>query len=457
MSRLTCILYNDVTECNINEQDIIFAKISHSECAIVTIVKHIHDNKYTNCRILIDDEVVLDGQINEIKNDSVSYTYTIDAVSNLEPLPNDTDELINKFKIENPSIFYPDIKKSDKPPLKDIAEWIIKDTLRTKINQDLPIHEINLNINASWLRCVYGAIDLTNKIKHVLVGRPLSTVTPNKLKHSWFKVFTPFYSNKLSRPTKYFVAHSKLIEESSTPITFNNKFTLHKTNFQYELAIGWEYEQLEYEEIQCKIINKLVPKIPDKTLNIDLHNVQEYMPDIYQQSFFKTDNGKKISNTILHEVIKYIEGSMYNIEVQFKIPIHYHMLSLHQPIKLKENTLYVQKIEYVYDANGSYINVSCIGSQYKNIDSNNREIKLPDSKQKSIGTGDIIDKIIIQNDADVQIPKVRKFASDKFNDNKIALREFLHKNQTKLIIKTKPLKTSYINKNMYEAMQIILE
>lgn len=451
-----CVMYNDISECSIDEQDIIFAKINYSIAATIATVKYI-DCKYTNCRILINDTVVLDGQINEVKSDGSIYTYIIRTIVNSDLIPSNTDGIINKFKTENPNIFCTKIQKLEQPPVKDIDAWIIKDSVITKINHDLPVYELNLNIKASWLRSVYGAVDLTNKIKYALAGKLLSTITPNKFKHSWFKAFTSLYSNKTSRQTKYFVTHSKLTEESNTPITFNNKLTLRKTDFQYELSIGWEYEQLEYEEIQCKIVNKLVPKTSAKILNIDLHNVQEYISNSYQQSFFKTDNGEKISNIILREAIKYIENSLYNIYVQFRVPINYSTFSLYQPIELNGNTLYIQELEYVYEAKESYISVTCIGSQYKHINGNDIKLKLTNDNQKNVGVGDVIDKIIIQNDADVQIPKVKKFVLENFHNNKNALREFLYNNQTRLIIKTKPLKTSYINKTIYKALPINLE
>ena len=459
MTKVMCTFYNKEKECIINENNIVSLKIRCQDSAIITIAgTNVDVGLFTGCKISVNSESVFDGQIVEVIDDVLIHTYTIKfpTLNVDQEISNGSNELIKKFKQENPDIFQPEIYKPDKEPIHDIEQWIIKDTLKTKIGKNQLISTINLHIKASWLRCVYGQIDLTNKLKFALCGKALETFTPNKLAHSWFKTFDLLRTDKSTRQTKYFVSHSKLTEENTTPVTFNDKFTLNRTAFSYELSLGWEYEQLESEEIQCKIINSNVQQSNARDITIDLHNVQEYLPDAYQQSFFKTEIGQKIGNIILNETIKYIKNSMYNVCVQFHMPIcpEAPSLSLYQPIELNNTVLYIRELEYVYEAGGNYINVTCVGSQYKITDDNKEfSLRLPDNTQNVIKSGDVIDKIVVQNDADTQFQKLHKhFEHVKNNPTEILKREIndvLNKYQTRIIIKTKPLKTSYINRTVH--------
>lgn len=464
MTKITCTFYNKEKEYAINENNIASVKINCQNNAIITTAGiNIIDTSFENCKIEVNSEVVFDGYIYEINDDGLTHTYTIKTYTPNVEQKTENDELIRKFRYENPDLFQPEIYKSNKEPICNIDQWIIKDTLKTKINKSQLISVVNLHIKASWLRCVYGQIDLTNKLKFALLGRPLETFTPNKLNNSWFKTFDLLRTDKSARQTKYFISHSKLIEESTVPVTFSDKFTLNRTAFNYELSLGWEYEQLENEEIQCKIINNNGPQHNVKDITIDLHNVQEYLPDAYKQSFFKTNVGLKICNIILNEIIKYIKNSMYNIYVQFRMPIcaDTPRLSLYQPIKINNTDLYVRELEYIYEDNGNYINVTCVGSKYKTTNDNEDFcLVLPDISSKIIRSKDIIDKIIIQNDADTQYLKLIKFcANTKGKRHEIMKKEIndaLNKYQTRVIIKTRPLKTSYTNKTVYETIPINL-
>ncbi len=465
MTKVICTFYNKEKKYIINESNIVYLRIKCQDSAIIKIVDiNIDINLFVNCKIAINSEIIFDGQITEVIDDGLISTYTLKLfTSNIEHYVDDSDdELIKKFKQENPDLFQRELYISDKEPIRNIEQWIIKDTLKTKIDKSLPISELNLHIKASWLRCVHGQIDLTNKLKFALSGKQLETFTPNKLTHSWFKTFDLLRTDSSTRQTKYFISRSKLTEENTTSVTFNDKFTLNRTSFNFELSLGWEYEQLESEEIKCKIINNNVQKCNSEDIIIDLHNVQEYLCDAYQQSFFKTDTGQKIGNIILNEIIKYIKNSMYNLYVQFCLPICSKTpnLSFHQPIAFNNTVLYVRELEYVYDATGSYINVTCIGSQYKITNNKDIFLKLSDDVNKITGCGDVIDKIIVQNDADTQFQKLHRYfdnTKDKTHESlKKEINAILDKYQTKIIIKTKPLKTNYINKTVHDAIPIVI-
>lgn len=494
MTNITCVFYENNKKHTINKNNIVSVKINSKQATVVIMSNSHFDNMQFHYCEISTDLIKFIGNVIEINCDKQTCTYLVEALGQEQHIyeVDKTDTLMQKFCQENPDIFQPRCLKLNREPI-NIDNWI--ETLNVSVNQKSPIKTVNLRIKASWLKSVYGRVDITNKLRYILLGKTLATITPNKLMHSWFKTFD--FLQKTSR--QYFIAHSKLTEERSTPITFDKKLTLKKSEFKYELAVGWEYEQLETEEIQCKITNNAIafPPITDelikntlitdecnseqpatvnsisdkttvnkaKEILIDLHNIQEYLPDTYQQSFFKTDVGKKISNLILREIIEYMKNSLDNIMVQLRVPICSDLpqLLLYQPIKLYDYIVYIKELTYVYTANANYMDVTCIGSQYKPITINNEvSLVLTKDETRNITVDDVIDKIIIQNDADTQISKLHDFITKSTCENgstkdlKTSVNDFLNKYQTKVIIKTKPLKTSYMNKTVHVAMPINL-
>ncbi len=454
----------------------------------------------TFCKILINDKEYFKGDVKsiQIENDYIrivasnidnnifklnnSANYNLLENNKLHYNSSETNiinnnntehykKLIEKFKINNPLLFQHRNNNgiNNDEIVTDIANNIIKDSLIINIDKSLPISELDLNISASWNKLCSGHYDLTNKIKNQLKNGLISTLTPKKLIKSWPKLFDRLINNnKNILKTKYFITHSKLEEVSNNLVNINN-IKIQESSFDFKLSVGWEYYQFITENLHCKIFNDAVKNSNNQVLNINLHNVQEYIEDNTCNCFFKTEVGNSIANIILCEVKQFIINSMQNITIQFQIPFE-ESLKINQKIKINNYIGIINKIEIFIKSKRNIATITCIGSEYNNaltnatlqdmqystniaklhnskkdadyntprINTVNKNIDLYDKEQNTRDNIiDVVESINIINNSNEQMPKIKSI-TDFHQINNI-----LNENPTKLIIKLKPIKTEH--------------
>lgn len=433
--------------------------------ASITITKSLYnqiinsnDDNNIECEILINDKEYFNGNIASVSidNDLCNIRFISkqanpnqDAVitsNNIE------DNLIEKFKLDNHKLFQRRNNYNNRKVLNNIEHNIIKDSLKINIDKLLPISELDLSISASWNRLFTGYCDLTNRIKNKLKNGLINTLTPNKLIKSWPKLFDRLITNsKGILKTKYFVTHSILEECNTNTITINNSnnnIVLNEIFFDFKLSVGWEYSQFITENLHCKIMNNIVKNNNKQVLNINLHNVQEYIEDIYGNFFFKSKLGNSIFNIIICEVKQFIINSMQNITVIFQVPIEILLsenLTINQLIKIGKYTVAINKIEILCIQNKNIATITCIGSEYDNAFTNTSISNiLINNEYDNNNIIDVLENINIINTSDEQIKKINSIKDYK------QVNDILNENATKLIITLKPIKTEHNKiKNIY--------
>ncbi len=363
----------------------------------------------------------------------------------------------------------------------DIEKDIIDKTLKLEKSNDLPLCEINLEIKSAWIAKRDGDINLSAKIENRFKMAKVNTLTPKKLEDSWPE-FGDRICGSAGKSTKYTVGRSRLreIENRNMPgITIDStipqlKFTKHI--YDNKLMISWDFEQYMSETINMNIINNFASgskKVYSsalntldqlnlnicknkKNLNINLKNVQEYLERPYENSFFRSKNGKLILNEILESVGNYMALSMRNIEISFEIfeTEEFQNLSCKDWIKFRGMNYKITQIEREIDANFSKLKIKARAFS-ENLPKKNfiENIELPAEEKVDLHAEDIISDITIQNESEKQYEKLLDFISEQKRNKKInkdnyrsLISKFLNENQTKIQIIAKPLKTEHCEK-----------
>lgn len=454
MNNITCIINDSLT---ITSNNIISFRLENNSNnkleANILVSKSLYNKIINNSKnsskfkILINNKQYFDGILKslQIENNYITITaiynnQNIDKVSNNN---SKEDNLINKFKLDNKMLFQNRNNYNNKNVISNINDIIINNSLKINIDKLLPISELELSISASWNKLCTGYCDLTNKINSKLKDGLINTLTPNKLIRSWPKIFDRLITNnKGVLKTKYFITHSKLEKYDTNRVNINNKqIKLNENKFKCNLSVGWEYSQFTTENIYCKIINNEVQNNNKQVLNINLHNVQEYIDDIYSNSFFKSKLGNKILNIIICEVKQFIINSMQNITISFQIQIDKFSeeLNINNFVKVNNYTVVIKKIELSFVQNKNIVTITAIGSEYDKAFTNAKlqNIVISNTNNNDDNIIDVLEDIDIINTADEQLSKISNIEDHKEINN------ILNENPTKLIITLKPIKTEH--------------
>lgn len=470
--------------------------------AILTLDKMEYSPSYgfRLCEVIQDGKLIFQGKvISRVIEDNdfkVNIGIPISIKSSKRQVLHDT---IARFKEENPElftdlkvldytlkgeVFKSDILTPDDPI--DINDEIIP-PLKIEQNDEAPISEINLKLKGSWISRREGNIGISTKIDNRFSMGKVNTLTPKKLLDSWPQ-FGERFSGK-SRTTKYYVGLSRLRESDVIPFPTLKispeipAINLNKHIFDNKLSIAWDYDQYMTEMGTLKIKNNLIEgkglkpalgtlemlslnlqnqECPEnkKDLYINLKNVQEYVSDPSEQSFFRSDNGMLILNEILKSVMNYIILSMRNLEISFECLDSEKLknISCRNWITFNGINYKITKIERVVDSETSRIFITARGFGF-NVSKDNKftpALKFETPKDPIIYAEDIIEDIVVKNDATQQYEKLLEYISSLKKGNKISsknykslISKFLNENQTEIQIITKPLKTQHCeNKNI---------
>jgi hypothetical protein len=403
-------------------------------------------------------------------------------------LEEESVNILAKFRRENPEIMVQTSMKQvtrdggikDDKMLEpdsdaaDVTSEIIQGSLKTDELKGNEISELSLDISASWIAKIDGWIGLSSAIANRFGGGKINTLTPAKLIDSW-----PSFGDRISnrsngKGTKYFIGCSRLtIDQSMSQLTapINISEDLPNVRLKHEffnskLTLAWEFDQFISETFSSTIINRFASGKKKERLKINLKNVQEYMPDPKAGSFFATEIGKLVSEDIYKSVGNYIALSMRNIEASFNLHPCEKTLKLvcGDWICVNRRNLKIVRLEHDITPKLDKIAVRAAGfnrtlPQLKFL----HPPPFDPPKCLEFGPEDVIHDISIQNDGLRQYDKLIKYISEQRSSGKInasnyktLISKFLNKNQTKIRIVTKPLKTEHrrkININIEKSVE----
>ena len=432
------------------------------------------------CDITNDDILLFKGKISDVvcKDDEIVIkviAYINESRSNIEYSHND---FLEKFKQENPDLFtkvtIKEFMKTGEVVLSkirnpslfpiEIDKFVIDKTLKLEKFVDMPISKINLSLKAAWISKREGMIPISRRIENRFKMARINTITPKKLENSWPE-FGYRIRSKGAVATKYVIASSRLREtelKQYAPLKINDsipELKILKHIYDNRLLISWDFEQYMNEIINVNIMSNLQHGVC-KSLNINLHNVQEYLENQYERSFFRSSNGTDILNAIIKSVADFMVNSWRNIEICCDLCANEitNNLSCKDWISFRNTKYKVTKIEREINNQENLIKIKAMTfsvdmSNYQNI----KEIVLP--KEENIKQEDVIEDIVVHNEADTQYEKLKKFIAankDKMNKNnyKAMINTFLNENQTSIQIVTKPLKIEHCEKKIIEPINI---
>ncbi|MDR1390999.1 MAG: hypothetical protein LBI95_01340 [Holosporales bacterium] len=512
-------------------------------------------SKFEVCEIKRDGELFFKGRVLSIAlqgNEMEVELTTNMSIDDVLP-PKEQFQSLNlfeKFKNDNPELFRPvsneefsrigekstsSIVAPDGEIIDIKDDAIIEKTLRVEQSNSLPINEVKVEVQASWIARESGDVNLSAKIENRFKMAKVNTLTPKKLENSW-PDFGKRISSKTSKTTKYFIGSSKLREiyaQGMPKITIDKtipQLSLMKHVFDNKLMISWDYDQYITETVSLDIINNLnapretrmceamaptlgvldqlnfnifskkgSKKIREqwcetscqgrranasldnssetpcynsrgpflknkKSVRINLKNVQEYIENAYESSFFRSTTGNLLLNEILKSIGNYIAISLRNIEISLELLENDELknLSCKNWITIRGVNYKVTQIERIIDSTHNMLRIKA-GAFGFNFPNNKfiEPIKLPKEQKKEPYAEDIIQDISVQNDADGQYEKLLKYISSlkqkkeiTFSNYKSLITKFLNENQTKLQITAKPLKTEHCKKKFINAGKI---
>ncbi|MDR2666505.1 MAG: hypothetical protein LBB34_00075 [Holosporales bacterium] len=389
--------------------------------------------------------------------------------------------IIEKFKQENPDLFTPiSLEEIDRVgdkvytdlvnPSSDIVEFdheIVADTMKFEKSNELPIGEIDLEIKASWISKREGDVTLSTRIENRFRTARVNTLTPSKLLSSW-----PEFGCRLSRnnkATKYFISMSRLRETEVVkmpPIVIDSTIppvVLSKYIFDGKLMVSWDYDQYVTETLSAKFLNTFAKIKNRKNIKINLKNIQEYVENAGQRSFFKSRNGQLILSEIQRAIGNYIALSMRNIQVSFNVQEcnKSRNLSCRDWIRIDGRHYKVTQIERNISAFENTVKIKASGFEIDLPNNNFVDIVVLDAEE-AIHHEDVIQDIVVQNDSEAQYEKLLEHISNLKKSNKITkgnykhlITNFLNDNQTKIQIIAKPLKTEHCETKYIELSEPI--
>ncbi|MBQ9335558.1 MAG: hypothetical protein IJS10_03375 [Alphaproteobacteria bacterium] len=502
MSKITCIFKNsESATAGIEAQKVTNIYLLEAEGEYPKAVIRLHHSEYKSlnqlefCDILRDGVLFFKGKVCSIAltHEFMEIELTTDIRGDFcpEKIRREFADIVEKFKEENPDLFtkisteeflrtgekvLSDIKSPTTQPV-EIDEHIVDGTLKFERAVDAPLTEVNLRLSAAWISRRDGLIPISTKIEKRFKMSRINTLTPKKLENSWpefgDRIRSKNNCSEKTTPTKYTIASSRLrkmsmqdfpaiVIDKSIP-----KIYLRKHIYENRLLLSWDFEQYMYESICVNIFaHKSGYKGACKTLNINLKNVQEYVENANDTSFFRNKNGNAILNSIVKSVADFLISSWRNIEISCELIENETTgnLSTKDWIKLRNKSYKIVKIEREFDSNKRTLKLKARAFSYdfrNNEDTIN--IALPDEKPQVIIPEDVIADIAVSNEADTQYNKLLQFISEQKRENKInkdnyktLINNFLNEHQTKIQIETKPLKIAHCEKKIIEAMNIYL-
>jgi hypothetical protein len=441
-----------------------------------TLIKFSNDEykkikNFDYCEIYREDVLFFRGDIHSTTTCGDEAEIELSTMYGEEPIKErkSSPSIIEKFKLENPDLFTPiSSREIDRlgnavdanlvNPNEDVIEFddeIIADTIKFEKSNELPIGEIDIEIKASWISKREGDVSLSTRVENRFKMARVNTLTPNKLINSW-----PEFGDKLSRnnkTTKCFISRSKLRETGVVkmpPIVIDGAIppiTLSKHVFDSKLMVSWNYDQYITEILSMKILNTLAKTKNRKNIKINLKNIQEYIKESNQCSFFKSEDGQLILNEIQSSVGNYIALSMRNLEVTFEIPDcdKSRKLSCRDWIKVDGKNYKVIQIERNISAFENTVKIKARGFE-TTLPNNNFIEKIVLNAEAPNHHEDVIQDIVVQNDSEAQYEKLLDYISSLKKSNQITkdnykhiITKFLNDNQTKIQIVVKPLKTEH--------------
>lgn len=439
----------------------------------------------THCSMLINDIVVFNGKILEVTTNLSCCSIFIDGASGqkAQEIKNTIPGFMNLFSDENSelsssleicqynkvgemlntSVIVPD-------NVLEITDEIVKDSLEIKKTNKNVISDIDLEISASWISRVEGDIDLSSKIaKRFKLGK-INTLTPNKLVDSWPAFGDKISNSSNSRQTKYYIGHSRLIHDQLSRAANKEieifedmpKLSLKHEFFDNKLTLSWGFDQFRTETISSKIINCNGKNGISRKIRVNLKNVQEYVEDIYDDSFFTTDIGGQIIEYIYKMIGDHIIFSMRNIELSFEINLDCNAdfissLGPHKWLKIKDHVAKITEIDYKISKDQKIIKIKAAAFEkgFKSINQILKPPKLEKFVKKDLAPDDIIHDIVIQNEAEDQFKRLANYISElkmlgqiKKNNYRKLILNFLNENQTKINIIAKPIKIQHCEKKV---------
>lgn len=435
------------------------------------------------CEVIRDNKLFFDGIVTNliIQGSLIEITArTKDTITNFQSTETEKEVqgMIDNFREENPEIFTKtsveecsktgirttsSLKAPSETPFP-IDSYIICDSLKIEESKEMPISEVNLSIKAAWISKKEGAVNLSTKIENRFKMARINTLTPTKLENSWPEFGDRIRSNGTAA-TKYMISSSRLREtelQLFPAISIDEKIPplkLSKHIYENRLQIAWDFEQYMNETIHINLCTATTSKGTAKSIRINLGNVQGYIDDPYQTSFFRNRNGRAILNEIIKSIADYVTLSWRNIEVSFDMigTNSNANLSCKDWVQIQGRNYKIIQIEREIDSDKEIIRAKAraFGIDISRTETNPPVLDLVEERPVDLSVDDVIEDIAVQNEADVQYEKLLKFISTSKKDNSINQRNykslinsFLNENQTKIQIITKPIKTEHCEKKI---------
>ena len=442
------------------------------------------------CDIMRDQKLFFKGKICNLTlmGEIMEIELTSDIKGDFcpEKIRQESADILEKFKKENPELFTKisteeflrtgecvsaKIKAPETSPI-EIDDNVVKGTLVSKKSLDEPISEVNLSLKAAWISKRQGMVPISTKIEKRFKMSRINTITPKKLESSWPEFGDRIHSNGTTA-TKYMIASSRL--KKSNIQTFPSividdsipKLRVNKHIYENRLLISWDFEQYMNESVAVRILpDANIPQGRKKILNINLRNVQEYIEKPNSTSFFRSENGVAILNAIVKSIGDFMVLSWRNIEIFCELIEDETLanLSCKDWVKLQGKIYKVTKIEREISSRKNLMKIKARAFSADILPNQGiPDIVIPKEKTKVLTPEDVVEDILVSNEADVQYEKLLNFISklktkNEINKNnyKSLINGFLNENQTKIQIVTRPLKTEHCEKKVVEPITVYL-
>ena len=439
------------------------------------------------CVILMDENIVFRGKITSITEGSRTCELALEGLAEEAPpdFDDEADEFANLFTDESQKVFANlesfqqnklgewqavSMIKPGNSTFIDLEPLIIKDSLKITTSGKDIVSRIDLDVSAAWISRIEGDLDISSKIAKKFSSGKINTLTPQKLLDSW-----PGFGDKVScfsnaRQTKYFIGRSKLTPDSSmTQRTADieideniQKFSFKKVFFDNHLTLSWGFDQYIDETVAFKIINTYAKDGASKTIRLNLNNVQKYIDNPEEQSFFSSDIGNRILKYISQMIGNYMAISMRNVSLEFEIPLQEDAefiknLGPHRWVRINGSIAKITYITYKISELERKISIKAAAFEHDiKPAEDDGFLKFPKiERQICVKPYDVLQDIVVQNEADIQFQKLMKYIEDlklhkKINKTnyKNLISEFFQENQTKISIVAKPLKTKHCERKI---------
>lgn len=495
MSNIVCIFkMSDSSNSGVEAKTVQNIYLLEQEGEYPKTVIRMNSSEYTNlksfefCDITRNKKLFFKGRVCSLT--IIGEIMEIELTSDIrgdfcpEKIRRESADIVEKFKEENPELFtkisteeflrtgerVSAKMQAPKTPPIEIDDNVVDGTLVSKKALDAPISEVNLSLKAAWISRRQGMVPISTKIEKRFKMARINTITPKKLESSW-----PEFGDRIrshgTTATKYMIASSRLREsrvQTLPSVVIDNsipKLRINKHIYENRLLISWDFEQYMNESITVRILSDAnIPQGKSKILNINLRNVQEYIEKPSSTSFFRSENGVAILNAIVKSVGDFMALSWRNIEILCELIEDETIanLSCKDWVKLHGQIYKIVKIEREISPGRNIVKIKARAFSTE-IPENQSipEIAIPKEKTKILTPENIVEDILVSNEADIQYKKLLNFistlkAKNEINKNnyKSLINGFLNENQTKIQIITRPLKTEHCEKKVVEPITV---